>query len=76
MATSSGRIPCPGLLVKARIFDERNEVIEQFAFTEIAIGVKIDREMVNPTWPVTPPGLAGASIGAERRRIEGNRDGR
>ncbi len=44
-----------GLLVKARIVDERNEVIEQFAFTEIAIGAKIDREMVNPTWPVTPP---------------------
>jgi sigma-E factor negative regulatory protein RseB len=44
-----------GLLVKARIVDERNEVIEQFAFTEISIGAKIDREMVNPTWPVTPP---------------------
>jgi len=44
-----------GLLVKARIVDERNEVIEQFAFTEILIGVKIDREQVNPTWAVTPP---------------------
>jgi len=41
--------------VKARIFDERNETVEQFAFTEIAIGAKIDREQVNPTWPVTPP---------------------
>jgi len=47
--------PVSGLLVKARIFDERNETVEQFAFTEIAIGVKIDREMVKPTWPVTPP---------------------
>ena len=44
-----------GLLVKARIFDERNETVEQFAFTEIAIGVKIDREMVKPTWAVAPP---------------------
>ena len=44
-----------GLLVKARIFDERNEVIEQFAFTEITIGAKIDREMVKPTWPAVPP---------------------
>jgi sigma-E factor negative regulatory protein RseB len=44
-----------GLLVKARIFDERHETVEQFAFTEIAIGVKIDRELVKPTWPVTPP---------------------
>ena len=47
--------PTSGLLVKARIFDERNETVEQFAFTEIAIGAKIDREQVNPTWPVTPP---------------------
>jgi len=47
--------PESGLLVKARIVDERNEVIEQFAFTEILIGVKIDREQVNPTWAVTPP---------------------
>ena len=44
-----------GLLLKARIVDERNEVVEQFAFTDITIGAKIDREMVKPTWPVTPP---------------------
>jgi sigma-E factor negative regulatory protein RseB len=44
-----------GLLVKARIFDERNETVEQFAFTEISIGGKIDREMVKPTWSVAPP---------------------
>jgi len=48
--------PVSGLLVKARIFDEKHEVIEQFAFTEISIGVRIDREMVKPTWPVVPPG--------------------
>jgi sigma-E factor negative regulatory protein RseB len=47
--------PVSGLLVKARIVDERNEIIEQFAFTEIAIGVKVDREMVTPTWGVAPP---------------------
>ena len=35
--------------------NERNEIVEQFAFTEIAIGAKIDREMVKPTWPATPP---------------------
>ncbi len=44
-----------GLLIKARIVDEHNEIVEQFAFTDISIGAKIDREMVNPTWPVTPP---------------------
>jgi len=44
-----------GLLIKARIVDDRSDVIEQFAFTEISIGVKIDRAMVKPTWPLTPP---------------------
>ena len=29
--------------------NERNEMVEQFAFTEITIGAKIDREMVKPT---------------------------
>ncbi len=48
--------PVSGLLVKARIFDERNEVVEQFAFTEISIGIRIDREMVKPTWAMSPPG--------------------
>ena len=48
--------PVSGLLVKARIVDERDEVIEQFAFTEIVIGGKIERDMVNPTWTGTPPG--------------------
>jgi sigma-E factor negative regulatory protein RseB len=52
-----------GLLVKARILDERNERLEQFAFTEIAIGAKIDREMVNPTWPGDAARLEGAAVG-------------
>lgn len=47
--------PDSGLLVKARIFDERNETVEQFTFTEVSIGVKIDRDQVKPSWPVTPP---------------------
>ena len=48
--------PVSGLLIKARIFDEQNEGIEQFAFTEITIGAKIEREMVSPTWPMVPSG--------------------
>ena len=54
-----------GLLLKARLLNERQEVVEQFAFTDIAIGVKIDREMVKPTWSSVPAdwqlrqGLAG-----------------
>lgn len=44
-----------GLLLKARLINEKQEVVEQFAFTDIAIGVKLDLDMVKPTWPVTPP---------------------
>ena len=44
-----------GLLLKARIQNERGEPVEQFTFTDIAIGGKVDREMVKPTWPPEPP---------------------
>ncbi len=44
-----------GLLLKARLLNERQEVVEQFAFTDIAIGAKVDREAVKPTWSATPP---------------------
>jgi sigma-E factor negative regulatory protein RseB len=44
-----------GLLLKVRISNERNETVEQFAFTDLVIGGNIDREMVRPTWIGTPP---------------------
>jgi sigma-E factor negative regulatory protein RseB len=44
-----------GLLLKARIHNERDEPVEQFAFTDLAIGVPIDRAMVQPSWPPSPP---------------------
>jgi sigma-E factor negative regulatory protein RseB len=44
-----------GLLLKARILDESGEAVEQFAFIDLAIGTKIDRDMVKPSWPATPP---------------------
>jgi sigma-E factor negative regulatory protein RseB len=44
-----------GLLLKARILDDRNDTVEQFAFTDVSIGAKIDRSMVRPTWPAAPP---------------------
>jgi sigma-E factor negative regulatory protein RseB len=44
-----------GLPVKARVIDERGQVLEQVMFTELTIGARIDPEMVKPTWPVTPP---------------------
>ena len=44
-----------GLLIKARLVDDRAEVVEQFAFTDVAINEKVDREMVKPSWAAAPP---------------------
>jgi sigma-E factor negative regulatory protein RseB len=44
-----------GLLLKARLSNERGEIVDQFAFMEITVGAKIDRESVKPTWPTLPP---------------------
>lgn len=38
-----------GLLLKASMLNERNEVVGQFAFTQIAIGGQIDKESLKPT---------------------------
>jgi len=45
-----------GLILKARVVDESNGVLEQFVFSEVTIGAKIDPQMVKPTWPATPAG--------------------
>ena len=44
-----------GLLLKARLLNERGEVIEQFAFLDVHIGARVDRDMVKPSWPPVPP---------------------
>jgi sigma-E factor negative regulatory protein RseB len=44
-----------GLLLKARLVDDRGEVVEQFAFTDVAINEKFDRDMVKPSWAAAPP---------------------
>ena len=44
-----------GLLLKVRIVDDRGEVVEQFAFTDVAINEKFDRDMVKPSWATAPP---------------------
>lgn len=45
-----------GLLLRARISNERGEVVEQFSFTDLTIGAKIDPGMVQPSWTGTAPG--------------------
>lgn len=47
--------PGTGLLLRAHVIDERGVVVEQVAFIDIAIGAKITRDMVRPTWPPAPP---------------------
>jgi len=44
-----------GLLLKARVLNERSEPIEQFAFSDLTINARIERSMVEPSWPVVPP---------------------
>lgn len=43
-----------GLLLKARLVNEKGDIVEQFAFSDITIGAKIDRDTVKPTWGQTP----------------------
>jgi len=44
-----------GLLLKARVLNERSEPIEQFAFSDLTINARIEHAMVEPSWPVVPP---------------------
>lgn len=44
-----------GLLLKARVLNERGDGIEQFAFSDLTINARIERAMVEPSWPVVPP---------------------
>ncbi len=44
-----------GLLLKARLINERHEAIEQFAFSDIQLGAKLDREMTKPPFTTLPP---------------------
>lgn len=43
-----------GLLLKARLVNERGEVVEQFAFSDVTVNAKIDKESVKPSWTSVP----------------------
>ena len=58
-----------GMLVKAKAFNERNEVVEQFAFTQLQIGGKIGKEQVKSRfagkgrdWRVESSGMVPADL--------------
>ena len=44
-----------GLLLKTRMFDENNRVVEMSTFLELQINAKVDRSMVQPSFPTEPP---------------------
>ena len=44
-----------GLLLKPRVLNERGEVVEQFAFTDLTVNAKIEPAMVEPTFAAVPP---------------------
>ncbi len=44
-----------GLLLKARMINNRNQAVEQFAFTQLTIGPGVTRSMVQPTYNVRFP---------------------
>ena len=46
--------PATGMLLKARTLNENGEVIEQFAFLELTLGAKLDRDAARPTWTAAP----------------------
>jgi len=43
-----------GLLLKARILNERGDGVEQFAFSDLSINAPIEHAMVEPSWPAVP----------------------
>jgi len=52
-----------GLILKARVVDESNTPLEQFVFSDLTIGAKVDAQMVRPTWPPAPDGWRVRQMG-------------
>jgi sigma-E factor negative regulatory protein RseB len=59
-----------GVLVKAKTFNDKNKIIEQFYFTQLQIGGKIDPSLVKSRyaesarhWRVEQAGIANADLG-------------
>lgn len=52
-----------GLLLKARMINERKETVEQFAFTQVTIGGSVDREALKPKYDALVPGWTRDSSG-------------
>ena len=44
-----------GLLLKARLYSDKGEAIEEFGFTDVTINAKLDKDMLKPSWSSVPP---------------------
>lgn len=53
-----------GLLLKARMLDERKQVLEQFHFTEVAIDIALKKDAVLPRFTIPQTPAAQAAPGA------------
>jgi len=61
-----------GMLVKAQTFNEKREVVEQFAFTQLQIGGRIERDQVKSRfagkgrdWRVERAGIVAANLASD-----------
>ena len=66
-----------GMLLKSQTFNDKNEPIEQFAFTQISIGGKIDRRQLKSkfltesrTWHIDNSAAVAASLAASGWSID------
>ncbi|HEX7157069.1 MAG TPA: MucB/RseB C-terminal domain-containing protein [Burkholderiaceae bacterium] len=55
--------PSSGLLLKVQTLNDRNEVVEQIAFSDVRIGEQIDPAQLKPSWPT-----AGWSVDRQAAR--------
>jgi sigma-E factor negative regulatory protein RseB len=58
-----------GLLLKAKMLNEHDKVVEQFQFTEITINAPLTRDSVRPSFPIAPSDPR-ARLAAEPRSVD------
>lgn len=61
-----------GLLLKARMVDERGDIIEQFAFSDVKIGGELDGDALKPRFGSHPDWRTVRAHGVEMRKEESN----
>lgn len=59
-----------GLLLKARMVNERNQILEQFHFTEVTINIRLAPKDVTPSFRLPPPLPAGPGPGTDDGSVD------